>query len=48
MSDAERIFQALIAGADTELAPNGNLVYFVIPFAHMDLIADRFGVALRD
>jgi hypothetical protein len=48
MSDAEDIFKALIAGADIELAPNGNLVYYVLPFAHMDLIADRYGVTLND
>jgi hypothetical protein len=48
MSDAERIFKSLIMGADVELAPNGNLMYYVIPFAHMDLVADRYGVTLND
>jgi hypothetical protein len=48
MSDAERIFKSLIAGADTELAPNGNLMYYVVPFAHMAVVADRFGVTLND
>jgi hypothetical protein len=48
MSDAERIFHDLIAGADTELAPNGSLQYYVLSFAHMDLVADRFGVTLHD
>jgi hypothetical protein len=48
MSDAEDIFKALIAGADIELAPNGNLQYYVLPFAHMDFVADRYGVTLND
>jgi hypothetical protein len=48
MSDAERIFKSLIMGADQELTPKGDVAYFVIPFAHMAVVADRYGVELHD
>jgi hypothetical protein len=48
MSDAERIFKSLIAGADIELTPNGDIRFYVVPFAHMAVVADRYGVELHD
>jgi hypothetical protein len=48
MTDAERIFKSLIMGADQELTPKGDVAYFVIPFAHMAVVADRYGVELHD
>lgn len=48
MSDAERIFRSLINGADIELTPNGDIRFYVVPFAHMAVVADRYGVELHD
>jgi hypothetical protein len=44
----EQLFKSLIMGADQELTPKGDIAYFVIPFAHMSVVADRFGVELHD
>jgi hypothetical protein len=48
MSDAERILKSLIMGADIELTPNGDIRFYVVPFAHMAVVADRYGVEIHD
>jgi hypothetical protein len=48
MPSYEQLFKSLIAGADIELTPNGDVRFYVVPFAHMAVVADRYGVEIHD